>query len=245
MVGESQWTLQGLCSSNQSPGNSASKLFVNARAPLCCCFTPLIPHTQDKKNTERNQIKSDQFRPGQTGPFVSALLPLVFLFSSSHPKHIRDQEPCLHMYWCIQTRSTGSDHFTPGYQSSFFSALAAPLLSFHTLRKALLEQFYPNPVRRSYILKRFGVDKYKHIRKEYISFLVAPKAKEVQFKILNQIFPSNEFLRLTFNFDVNNCGFSGVDVKNLNHTFFHCHAVHSFCNNFRNWFQSKINLISL
>jgi len=37
----------------------------------------------------------------------------------------------------------------------------------------------------------------------------------VNFKILNEIYPTNEFLRLKFNFEVNNCVFCETNIENL------------------------------
>lgn len=59
----------------------------------------------------------------------------------------------------------------------------------------------------------------------------------ITVKIQNEIYLSNEFIRLRFNFDVNNCGLCDVDVENLNHIFFHCHVAHLLWNNFRTWLQ--------
>lgn len=73
--------------------------------------------------------------------------------------------------------------------------------------KALFEELDPNPVQSSYILKRFGEDKIRRIRKDCISFPAPLEAKGVRFKILNKIYLSNEFFSLRVNFDVNNCGF--------------------------------------
>lgn len=97
-----------------------------------------------------------------------------------------------------------------------------------------------------YILKEFGADKIKKkIRKNYISFPLPPKAKEINFKILNEIYPTNEYLRLRFNFDMNNCVFCEEEIESLEHLFFYCESVKSFWSELQSWLQSKEIELSL
>uniref|UniRef100_A0A9J8APK5 Reverse transcriptase domain-containing protein n=1 Tax=Cyprinus carpio carpio TaxID=630221 RepID=A0A9J8APK5_CYPCA len=92
------------------------------------------------------------------------------------------------------------------------------------IKNLLIKKYYPNPVKRFYILKDFEVEKIKKIRKNYISFPLPPKVKEVNFKILNEIYPTNEFLRLRFNFDLNNCVFCTVCFQ----TYFKLTSIYAF-----------------
>ena len=107
------------------------------------------------------------------------------------------------------------------------------------IRNILLEEYYPNPIKRRYILKEFEVEKIRKIRKNYISLPLPPKIKELNFKILNEIYPTNEFLRLRFNFDLNNCIFCEKEIETLQHLFFHCNSVQYFWNEMQSWLQSK------
>ena len=85
----------------------------------------------------------------------------------------------------------------------------------------------------------FDTSEIKKIRKKYLSFLLPPKAKEVNFKILNEIYPTNEFLRLKFNLDVNNCVFCETNIENLEHVFFFCDMVQPFWRDMQNWLWSR------
>ncbi len=73
--------------------------------------------------------------------------------------------------------------------------------------------------------------------KRYISFPLPPEMKEVNFKMLFEIYPTSDFLRLRFNLDVNNCVF--VKKKSLDHLFFECAFVLSFWTNMQCWLQSR------
>lgn len=73
-----------------------------------------------------------------------------------------------------------------------------------------------------FCIKQFKADEVKIIRRRYISFSLPPKAKEVIFKILNEIYPANKFFRLRFNFDVIKCESAS---ECLEHMLFHCESV--------------------
>ena len=49
----------------------------------------------------------------------------------------------------------------------------------------------------------------------------------------------NEFLRLRFNFDLNNCAFCEREIETLQHLFFHCDSVQYFWNEMQSWLQAK------
>lgn len=58
------------------------------------------------------------------------------------------------------------------------------------------------------------------IRTNFLLFPVAPKCKEVNFKIMNHIYPAKEFLRVRFNVEESNvCQISKLE-KRLNICFF-------------------------
>ena len=48
--------------------------------------------------------------------------------------------------------------------------------------------------------------------------------KETHFKIMNNIYPSKELLRLRFNIDDNVCTFCENDIETTDHIFFSCGA---------------------
>jgi len=52
---------------------------------------------------------------------------------------------------------------------------------------------------------------------------------EMNFEILHEIYPTNEFLTLKFSFEVNNCVFCETSIENLeNLVFFDCVVVQPF-----------------
>lgn len=106
-------------------------------------------------------------------------------------------------------------------------------------RKLISQVLYPNPIRREYVLKDFDRNEVKKIRKNYLSYPLPPKVKEVCFKIINEIYPTKEFLRLKFNFDTNDCVFCEKSIETLEHVFFWCDSVHFFWSEMQNWLCSK------
>lgn len=67
---------------------------------------------------------------------------------------------------------------------------------------------YPTLLYYNSVLQANDKSSVKKLRTKYMSFPVAPKAKESHFKIFNGIYPSSEFLRQRFNFEENTCTFS-------------------------------------
>lgn len=66
------------------------------------------------------------------------------------------------------------------------------------------------------------------LRTKYLKFPVAPKVKEVHFKILNGIYPFKEFLRCRFGLDENNCSFCGDQIDTTEHLFCDCKFACAF-----------------
>jgi len=90
---------------------------------------------------------------------------------------------------------------------------------------SLLWERYHSPVKRNSILRGFEVEEVKVMRRRYISLPLPPEVKEVNFKILNEIYPTNKLWRLRFNLDVKNCVFCENETESLEHLFFHCGSV--------------------
>ena len=75
-----------------------------------------------------------------------------------------------------------------------------------------------------------------------MSYPIPHKAKEVVFKILNDIYPSYHFLHIRFNWENNTCGFCERDIETVEHIFFQCEHVLEFGWNwlaFRSWMLTK------
>lgn len=93
------------------------------------------------------------------------------------------------------------------------------------LRSVFINRLSPNRLRRHHIFKEFDSKDLKEIRISYLSFPIFPKVKELQFKIMNDIYPSKEFLRSIFNIEENSCQFCESDIETTEHIFFNC--IHS------------------
>ncbi len=69
------------------------------------------------------------------------------------------------------------------------------------LGNTLTCKIFPLPLKIKNLLKDVPEEKKKKKRSRYLSLPISPKAKEIHFKILNDIYPCHEFLRKRFNFD--------------------------------------------
>ncbi len=88
------------------------------------------------------------------------------------------------------------------------------------LRTLVNTQIFPSKVKKRPIVFDFPEDKVVWIRTRFLSFPLLPKAKEVQFKIINDIYPCNDFLRHRFN--CNESTFCETDMESLEHLFYLC-----------------------
>lgn len=112
------------------------------------------------------------------------------------------------------------------------------------LRHIFLQQLYPNSIKRKYVLQDYKENEIQKIRKSYISYPLPPKVKELNFKILNEIYPTKHFLNIRFNIEMNNCTFCEKDTETLHHLFFDCDVSHAFWSDMWSWLQSKnINIL--
>ena len=111
--------------------------------------------------------------------------------------------------------------------------LASNQCSNKFLRSILTAQLYPYQLKRKYVLRDYNEVEVKKIRKQYLSYPIPHKAKEVTFKILNDIYSSNHFLHMRFNWDNNSCGFCERDIETVEHIFFECVHIVEFGHLFR------------
>jgi len=88
----------------------------------------------------------------------------------------------------------------------------------------------------------FPKDKVGQIRTRFLTFPLFPKVKEVQFKIINDIYPCNAFLRHRFNMDCNECTFCEADIESLEHLFFLCKFSKKFWDDLYNWLRLKYEI---
>ncbi len=71
------------------------------------------------------------------------------------------------------------------------------------LSKTHFSRVFPNFWKAVYVLQEFREEEAKTIRKRYLAYPILPKAKEVTFKIMNDIYPSNNVLHERFNWENN------------------------------------------
>jgi len=110
------------------------------------------------------------------------------------------------------------------------------------LRSHMNNILYPARSNRNSIMQLFSEADIKKWRTHYISYPVSPKAKEVHFRILNNVYPSNELLRKRFNIDQNNCSFCNVEIETTEHIFFDCSCCMLLWEDLQDWLSSKIPL---
>ncbi len=72
------------------------------------------------------------------------------------------------------------------------------------------------------------MDEVKTLKTKYLNFLVATKAKEVHFKILNRVYPENFWDVGRFGLDVNNCSFCDDQIETTEHLFYVCKFACAF-----------------
>lgn len=107
------------------------------------------------------------------------------------------------------------------------------------IRGAVTNTLFPLPLKRRNILHQFSKDQIKKIRTRYLYLPVSPKAKETHLKIINDIYPCNDFLRQRFNLEKNDCTFCESQIESLEHLFFECEYVKTFWRAFQNWISES------
>lgn len=93
------------------------------------------------------------------------------------------------------------------------------------LRQYLFNTFYPSIAKSTLILKDYDKSKISAIRTKYLKFPVPPKCKEIHFKTINNICPSNEFINKRFKSAVDNCYICKTNVETMEHLFFECEII--------------------
>lgn len=96
------------------------------------------------------------------------------------------------------------------------------------IRTIFIERLHPNRIRRHYIFKDFNPNEIKELRMNYLIFPSLPKVKELHFKIINDIYPSKDFLHSHFNIEENTCQFCETEIETTEHIFFYCNYTKEF-----------------
>lgn len=104
-------------------------------------------------------------------------------------------------------------------------------------RSILTKACFPSSLKRRYLLERYlnASSDAKKIRCYFLKFPISPKAKEVHFKTMNEIYPCKELLYLKFGLDTNVCTFCENDMESQEHLFFSCSVSSSFWKAFCQW----------
>ncbi len=66
-------------------------------------------------------------------------------------------------------------------------------LSNITIQKAFIQELYPFSSNRTSILQDFSKEEAKNSRTKFFKFPIAPKAKKIHVKIINDIHPCGKF----------------------------------------------------
>jgi len=62
---------------------------------------------------------------------------------------------------------------------------------------------------------------------------------------MNNIYPSNELLKMRFGIDHNNCAFCETEIETTDHLFFHCIYSGTLWEDLQDWLSTKIQLTPL
>lgn len=101
------------------------------------------------------------------------------------------------------------------------------------IRECLREEFHPvRPIRNT---TSFTESQLVSLRTKYLKFPIPPKAKEVHFKTINNIYPSKELLHHRFNIDLELCVFCKKEIDATVHIFSDCLGTQSFWVAVKNW----------
>ncbi len=66
------------------------------------------------------------------------------------------------------------------------------------------------------------------MRLNYLTLPSLPKVNELHFKIMNDIYPSKEFLKSKFDIGENSCQFCEIDIETTKHIVFDCNHSKRF-----------------
>lgn len=115
-----------------------------------------------------------------------------------------------------------------------------------TIRQIFIKELYPFSTNRNSILQLFSKKEAENLRAKFFKYPIAPKMKEVHFKILNGIYPSAEFLRCRFGFEHNNCSFCDDEIETTEHLFYDCKFINVFWEDLHDWlFPKFVNFSNL
>lgn len=78
------------------------------------------------------------------------------------------------------------------------------------------------------------------LREKYLTFPIAPKFKEVHFKIIDGIDHFGEFLRHSFGQDHDNCFFCDEHIETTEHLFYECKCASAFCEDLHDRLFTKL-----
>lgn len=107
------------------------------------------------------------------------------------------------------------------------------------IRQVILKTCYPCQVKRNKLDHMFDKNTVTYLRTAYLKFPVPPKAKEIHFKILNEIYPSYKFLNQKFNIEMVPCSFCESQSEDTDHIFFLCNFSKLFWISLQDWLIEK------
>uniref|UniRef100_A0A1A8L6V8 Reverse transcriptase domain-containing protein n=1 Tax=Nothobranchius pienaari TaxID=704102 RepID=A0A1A8L6V8_9TELE len=110
-----------------------------------------------------------------------------------------------------------------------------------TIRKMLDDISHPSLPFRNSIKQIFPIDNIYSLRSKYLKFPITPKAKEIHYRVLNDVYPSGEFLRQRCGFETNKCVFCD-DIETSVHLFFQCIYSEALWTDIHDWLYTKMRI---
>ncbi len=90
-------------------------------------------------------------------------------------------------------------------------------------------------------LKQFENEIFKNKFCNYLKWPILPKMKDIQFRIINNVYPAAEVLRKRFCFEVDPCVFCLEEPETIEHLFFSCPVTVKFWQDLFSWLNIDIN----
>lgn len=113
-------------------------------------------------------------------------------------------------------------------------------LSNRAIRYIFNKELYPFVSSRNRIRNFFCKKDAEKLRSKFFKLPVAPKAKEIHFKVLNGIYPSADFLCKRFGFENGNCSFCNEQNETTDHIFYECMYTNAFWDDLHHWLSKYI-----
>lgn len=107
------------------------------------------------------------------------------------------------------------------------------------LKQTLVNCLYPGRTRSTLFFLGYNKYEISSIRTKFLRYPIPPKFKEVHFKTINNIYPSNEFVKKRFKFEVDNCHICNIYVETTEHLFYECQMAQNLWKSLHSMLSSR------